>query len=147
MKRNRVTIRNRRRRLVSPKRGSVPASPHLVRRVLVGFGAIVIGVATWLSIPQWAIASPAPEEQRASRWFHQARDSMHRFLFSKRVAIKGLDDTDETIRRALPEDRSVAWWLLNRSSIGAQLSMLPRVESAAIRRVPMNGVCAVSRFI
>lgn len=108
------------------------STQRMIRRAVVSVGVFAVSAGTWLSVPRWAVASPSPEDHGASRWWQEARDSIHEFLFSKRVAIKGMDDNDESIRRALPEDRSVAWWLLNRSTIGAQLSMLPQVESAAV---------------
>lgn len=131
MKRRRLTHKGHSRLTDGVRNRRLSATGRVGRRVLVGVGALAIGAATWVTVPRWAVASPVPEEQSTSRWWQHARESLHHFLFSKRVTIKGLDD-EETIRHALPEDRSVAWWLLNRSSIGAELATLPRVSSAAV---------------
>jgi len=98
--------------------------------------SILMAIAMVLVIvPQDASASPAPQAGTVSRFIDRSREVMHDIFYSKRVAILGLVSTgEENVRQLLPEERSVLWWHLNRSSIGTKLSQLPRIESATITR-------------
>lgn len=97
---------------------------------------VVAAIAAAIGIElQGASASPTPQNGAVSRFVEQSREMMHNFFYEKRVDIIGLTSGEgSSVRQLLPEERSVLWWHLNRSSIGTTLSQLPRVESATITR-------------
>jgi hypothetical protein len=108
---------------------------------IITIGSLISATALALTIKsQGASASPAPKNGTVSRFIERSREVMHEIFYQKRVDIIGLTSGEggsgagDNVRQLLPEDRSVLWWHLNRSSIGTTLSQLPRVESATITR-------------
>lgn len=86
-----------------------------------------------LLAPHDAGAAPTPENGAVSAMLARSREVIHNFFYAKKVSISGLSaDKEGEVRSLLPEDRSLFWWHLNRSTLGAKLSQLPRVESASI---------------
>ncbi len=61
------------------------------------------------------------------------RNASYHFWFDKNVELTGISkDYQDIVFQALPLERSLLWWVLNRSSITARLAMLPRVQSASL---------------
>jgi hypothetical protein len=103
---------------------------------IITIGSVISATAVALIIKsQGASASPSPQNGTVSRFIERSREVMHEIFYQKRVDIIGLTSVEgDNVHQLLPEDRSVLWWHLNRSSIGTTLSQLPRVESATVTR-------------
>jgi hypothetical protein len=109
----------------------LPPRARGVRRAVRSVVVLVMVVSSVSLQHAWAM--PEAPVRSSSPWVEHARRLIHQFLFHKTIAIEGVGASEEeSILSALPASRSVLWWFLNRSSIAAQLAMLPRVESASV---------------
>ena len=79
-------------------------------------------------------------------WFDAVSKRLHSFWYAKELVIAGLSRVAESeVRSLLPVDRSVPWWHGNLSTIAAQLSSLPGIQSASVERC--HGALAYRCFL